>query len=95
METRYEISLKMKTLKGIAEYGCFPIGSDEAFASNLFSLFEGTGEISKGSTITMDLVKWKDGIPCPMMLIHCTQEQLAVNIKLITRELFKHYNLAD
>jgi hypothetical protein len=42
----------MKTVKGIVEYGCFPIGSDHALASNLFSLFEGTGEVSEGSAIT-------------------------------------------
>ncbi|SOD13784.1 hypothetical protein SAMN06297358_1236 [Pedobacter xixiisoli] len=81
--------------KGIVEYGCFPIGSDGGFAVKIFSLLEGTSEISEGSMITMDLVKWEDGIPYPMILIHCTYEQLAVNVKLITKELFKYFNLEN
>lgn len=85
----------MKTFKEITEYGCFPIGFDGAFAANLFSLLEGTSEISEGSIITMDLLKWEDGIPYQMILIYCSYEQLAVNVKLITKELFKYFNLEN
>lgn len=93
METRYEISLQMKTLKGIAEYGCFNVGKNEHFAAELYQSLVGSEQISPDSVITIDLIKWHKGIPYPVGLKHCSYEQLAINVKLITKELFKQINL--
>jgi hypothetical protein len=95
METSYEISLNMKTLKGIETYGCFHLGHDEAFARRLYASLVAGEEVSVDSMITIDLVKREGGVPFPQGLRHCNYEQLAVNIRLITKELFKHLNLEN
>lgn len=93
METSYEISLNMKTLKGIETYGRFSLGEDEDFAKSVFKLLEGEGFVSPSAVITVDLVKRENGMPFPMELRHCSYEQLALNVKIITKELFKQLNL--
>jgi|SRR5690349_6997752 len=93
METSYEISLNIKTLKGMETYGCFPLGRDEGFAKSVFGLLQGEDLIFPSSVITVDLIKREKDVPFPLGLRHCNYEQLAYNVKLITKELFKHLNL--
>ena len=45
MKTLYEISLNMKTAKGLETYGCFNLGSDGKFAQRIFDLLQGEREI--------------------------------------------------
>jgi hypothetical protein len=93
METSYEISLNMKTLKGIETYGCFQLGNDEAFARRLYGSLAADEKVSVDSVITIDLVKREGGVPFPQGLRHCSYEQLSANVRLITKEVFKHLNL--
>lgn len=93
METTYEISLKMKVQKRVEEYARFFVGNNREFAYQLFHSMEGSENVSPTSIIMIDLVKWEKGVPCPIVLKHCTYEQIAFNAKLITKELFKHFNL--
>jgi hypothetical protein len=93
MEATYEISLNMKTLKGIETYGCFHLGHDEAFARRLYASLFADEEVSVDSVITIDLVKRDGGVPFPQGLRHCSYEQLSSNIRLITKEVFKYLNL--
>lgn len=83
----------MKTCKGIATYGCFTLGNDQQLARTLYNSLEGDQQVSANSVITIDLIKREHGIPFPLDLRHCSYEQLAVNVQLITKELFKHLNL--
>lgn len=89
----YEITLNMRTLQGIETYGCFSVGYDEEFARGIYSSLEGSDDVSPGSVITIDLLRRENGIPFPLALRHCNYDQLAKNVQLITRELFKHLNL--
>lgn len=93
MEARYEVSLNMKTLKGMETYGCFSLGKDEGFARSVFGMLQGEDLVFPSSVITVDLIKREKGVPFPLGLRHCNYEQLACNVKLITKELFKHLNL--
>lgn len=93
MKISYEISLNMKTLKGMEVYGCFSLGRDEGFARSVFKLLEGEDLVFPSSVITVDLIKREGGVPFPLGLLHCSYEQLACNVKVITRELFKQLNL--
>jgi hypothetical protein len=93
MESTYEISLNMKTGKGIQTYGFFQLGADKDFAQHLYNLLAGSPEVFLDSVITIDLVKREAGIPYPLGLKHCSYDQLSANIKLITKELFKQLNL--
>ncbi|HKG06924.1 MAG TPA: hypothetical protein VKB19_10725 [Pedobacter sp.] len=91
----YEISLNIKTHKGIHSYGCFSLGQDKGFATSLYESLEGEDEVYEGSVITIDLVKREQGIPFPIGLRHCSYEQLSINVKRITKEMFKHLNLEN
>jgi len=83
----------MKTFKGIQTYGFFELGADTQFANSLYSTLEGDDRISEDSVITIDLIRRESGLPIPLGLKHCSYHQLAENIKLITKALFKHLNL--
>jgi hypothetical protein len=95
MKTTYEISLNLKARAAIESYGCFSIGQDEQFARDLYSTLEGGEQVSLDSVITVDLIKRENGIPYPLDMRHCTYDQLAANVKLITKELFKRLNLEE
>lgn len=93
MDSKFEISLNMKTCKGIETYGCFNLGKDEQFARSLFDGLLGDDKVNEDSVITIDLIKRENQIPYPQKLRHCSYAQLAENIKIITKELFKQLNL--
>ncbi|MES2456334.1 MAG: hypothetical protein V4594_12370 [Bacteroidota bacterium] len=83
----------MKTLRGVETYGCFSLGNDEQFAAALYHSLLGDEAVLPDSVITIDLVKRENGFLFPLGLRHCNYEQLADNVKIITKELFKHLNL--
>jgi hypothetical protein len=89
MKSGFEISLNMKTLRGVETYGCFSVGTDEKFAADLYDSLEGNEEVLPDSVITIDLVKRENGLLFPLRLRHCSYDQLANNVKIITKELFK------
>ncbi|ACU05096.1 MULTISPECIES: hypothetical protein [Pedobacter] len=93
MGTSFEISLNMKTLKGLETYASFYLGVDQQFAERIFGLMRGEREIMENSVISMDLTKRQDGIPYPISILHCNWEHLAYNTKIITKEVFKELNL--
>ena len=93
MEARYEISLNMKTLKGIESYGYFNLSDNREFALEVYRELQGDDVIKAESVISIDLVEKQSGIPFPMALKHCSYAQLAENVKIITKALFKHLNL--
>jgi len=95
MESIYEISLNMKTLNGWEAYGCFRLGSDEEFAQSLYTSLQGSKDVFQDSVITIDLVKRANGLTFPIALRHCNYRQLAENVKIITRELFKRLILEE
>ena len=76
-------------------YGCFKLGSSEAFAFSLYKSLRGNEEILPDSVITIDLIKRENMLLYPMGMLHCDYEQLAENVKIITREMFKKLNLDD
>jgi len=85
----------MKTLNGLETYGCFNLGNDEAFARSLYTSLQGSTDISPDSVITIDLVKRENGLLFPLVIRHCSYHQLAENVKIITRELFKRLILEE
>lgn len=93
MKISFEISLNMKTAKGLETYGRFYLGDDEHFANQLFGLLEGEDGVKENSVISMDLIKRENDIPYPLHILHCNWEHLAYNTKMITKELFKELNL--
>ena len=95
MESVFEISLNMKTLNGWETYGRFKLGIDEEFARSLYASLQGNQDIFPDSVITIDLVKRENDLLFPLAIRHCNYDQLAENVKIITKELFKRLILED
>ncbi|MEJ2880952.1 hypothetical protein [Pedobacter sp. GR22-6] len=53
METRFEISLNMKTCKGIETNGCLGIGQDTRFLRGLFVSLQGSKGVLPDSIMTV------------------------------------------
>lgn len=85
----------MKTLNGLETYGCFDLGTNEEFARSLYTSLHGSKDISPDSVITIDLVKRENGLLFPLAIRHCNYHQLAEDVKIITRELFKRLILEE
>lgn len=68
METSFEISLNMKTLKGLETFGSFFLGTDQQFAGRIFDLMQGDTDRSERSVISMDLTKRESGIAYPVAI---------------------------
>lgn len=83
----------MKTAEGVTTYGRFGLGNDEGFAITLFHSLAGTKELSLDSIITIDLSAAHGELLVPVEIMHCSYNQLGENVKIITRELFKEWNL--
>ena len=93
METKFQISLHIKTPAGIETYGNFDIGSDREQAMAIVEQFKGTDELSEHSILYMDFSEVKNGIPLPVRIMHCTLDDIAYNVRIITRDLFKNFSL--
>jgi hypothetical protein len=93
METRYELSLHVKTPSGFETYGTFNLGPDHKQATEIFKQLKGTPNIAPHSVLYMDLSEIREGIPLPMGVRHCTLEDIAYNARIITRDVFKNLSL--
>jgi hypothetical protein len=54
---------------------------------------KGTTDIDEKNILHLDLMETRNGLPVNIQMITCTLEELAENCKIITRELFRLYNL--
>jgi hypothetical protein len=93
MEKAYYIDLHLKTPKGFETYGTFRLGNDREKAIAIFSQLEGTEDVSEKSILYMDFTEMTDGVPLPIKVLHCTIDNVAVNTRIITRDVFKNLAL--
>lgn len=93
METTFYISLHIKTASGFKTYGNFDLGNDQEKAKLIFSQLKGNDEVSEKTILHIDFTKVQNGIPLPVKILHCTLEEIACNVKIITREIFKNLSL--
>ena len=93
METTYHIITDITTTQGLLEVGSFYLGNDVEFATATFDNLKGLPN-SNGAVIRMSLVKTAKGsIPITLNSIGCILNEYAENCKIITRDVFKFYNL--
>ncbi|MFI5187315.1 MAG: hypothetical protein ACHQF0_11355 [Chitinophagales bacterium] len=91
----FYILVNIKTSNGFQTFGKFFLGSDRRLADNIFRKLKGTKKISKDTILNLELIETKNELPQNIQMISCTLEELAENCKIITRETFKFYNLAE
>lgn len=93
METKFYILLSLKTLDGYENYGQFFFGDERMAAYELFGQLNGDQEIQDHCPLHIDLVETVDELPVKIKTLCCTLDDLAINIKLIAREIFRLKNL--
>jgi hypothetical protein len=93
MKTNFHIALNIKTATGFESIGKFSIGNNRAAAQDLFISLHGKEALQETDILHMDLVETNNGLPVSIRVISCTLEEIAVNCKIITKELFKLMNL--
>jgi hypothetical protein len=95
MKTTFYIVLNMKTAGGFESYGRFFIGNDRDFAYSLFSSLKGTEAVRETDVLHMDLVETIDDLPVNVKVINCTLDELSVNCRIISKEVFRLLNLDE
>ena len=93
MKTKYYIDLHIKTPEGFETYGTFHLGDDREKAKAIFSQLKGTDAVSDKSILHMDFTEMRNGIPLPIKILHCTIDDIAVNSRIVTRDIFKNMAL--
>jgi hypothetical protein len=95
MDTNFQISLNLRNIAGITTIGCFFLGPDQHFAEHTFKLLKGMGADAEKNLPCLELTCVTDDVRLPLALKPCTLDQLASNIQLLTKELFKYHALKD
>ena len=93
METGFYITLNVKTATGFEKYGKFFIGKDPAVAQSIFKSLKGMGEPNDINFLQLDFTEVKDGLPLNMNTLNCTLDEMTENFRIITKEIFKRFNL--
>jgi hypothetical protein len=93
MKTTFQISLHIKTPAGFETYGQFELGDNREKAEAIVEQLKGNDEVSDKTMLHMDFAEVHNGVPFPIRVLHCTLDEIAANIKIITCGVFKSWSL--
>lgn len=87
----YAVSFMMKTPYGRQNYATFFIGYHQAMAASIFNKLKSNDRESERSILQMDFLSWdKNKTEC-IATLYCTIDDIALNSRIITRELYKEW----
>lgn len=87
------ITVDMKVSNGYIEYCRFTLTGDRQDAEKLFERLNGIADIGLTLPLRLSLVNL-NATPNEVLAIkYCRLDELAWNCRLITKEIFNHYNL--
>jgi hypothetical protein len=92
MKSAYFVTLNIKTLDGFETFGRFEIGNEIKEAKEIFNLLKGDDHLPKLPGLSMDLNEEFKGVSLTIKILDCTLDELADNVKIISREIFKRSN---
>ena len=93
MNEVFNITVDMKVAEGYVEYGRFLINTDLKTAQDTFDQLSGILYTGNDLPLRLSLVR-SGSLPDEVLTTkYCTLDELGRNCRLITRELFKYYNL--
>ena len=95
MKTTFYIVLNMKTTDGYESYGRFFIGNDRDFAHRLFAMLQGSEQVNEKDVLHLDLMETTNDLPLNVRVLNCTLDELTLNCRIITKEMFKLLNLEE
>ncbi len=93
MKTQFDITLTLKTSKGLESFAKFFIGNDKARALAIFKQLQGLHVVNENNVLYVDLMETKNGLPVNLDMISCTLNEVTENCRIIIKELFKARNL--
>jgi hypothetical protein len=93
MDTQFCLVITLKTTKGTENIGRFHLGDNRDKAIAIFRKLKGTSEVDDSNMLSIEFRETKEELPINLKMISCTLEQLAENCKMVTKELFKTYNV--
>lgn len=94
-ETKFYIQLNVKTSDDFRCYGKFTLGGSRKFANNLFQKMEGSKKVNDQSILQLEFIETRNDLPVNVQVISCSLDELALNCKTITKEIFKFSNLDE
>lgn len=95
METKFYITLNIKTGTGFECFGKFFMGCVKEFAEATFNKLKGSRDVDEKNILHLDLMAIRNDLPMNVHMISCTLEELAENCRIITMETFKVFNLEE
>ncbi|MBZ5857691.1 hypothetical protein [Flavihumibacter profundi] len=95
METTFYILLHVNTPGHLQTFGKFYIGNDKEFAHALFSRLKGNSDIDGNGILYAELMETHNDLPVNIQILSCTLGELAENCRIITKEVFKLWNLGE
>lgn len=93
MGTGFYIILNIKTATGFEKYGKFFIGEDATIANAIFKTLHGSEEPNERNLLQIDLMEIRHDLPVNVKLLSCTLDEMTDNFRIITKEIFKRFNL--
>lgn len=93
MDTQFCLVITLKTTKGTENIGRFHLGDNRDRAIAIFRKLKGTSEVDDSNMLSIEFRETKEELPLNLKMISCTLEQLAENCKMVTKELFKTFNV--
>ncbi len=95
METQFYVAISMKTARGLEPFAQFFLGNDRERANDIFERLERIQEVRECNILFFEFMETRNGLPVNLDVISCTLDQLAVNCRTISKELFKFENLEN
>jgi hypothetical protein len=89
METGFYITVNLKCAKGFESFARFYLGKNKKASHNIFSQLVGSKDVTDKSMLQLEFVELVKGLPVNINMLSCTLEELGINCKIITKELFK------
>jgi hypothetical protein len=93
MKSEFDLLISFRTPKGFQVCGQYLLGSDQAFAENLFDSLTGRQDKSDDAILHLDLMEKSGELPVRIRTIGCKLSELCANCERVTRELFRLHAL--
>ncbi len=92
MNSKFYISLSLRSPSGFENYGRYFLGNNREFAIELYTQLKGSSA-EESSMMHMDFMEEINGIPVHVRTLSCNLEELGNNCKIIAKETFRIWNL--
>lgn len=93
MHSNYYIILRMRAGLELECFGQFNFSAPHSFMEKIYTEMKGIRDGGEELPIQIDFMEVVGGIPSSFHIVACTLDELACNVKVIAREVFKIFNL--